>query len=160
MYVPYSELSDNNKIWVYTSDRPFTEIEENFVEEKLKGLCENWDVHGSPLKASFVVVKSQIIVLLSDEVDNQASGCSIDSSVRAMKEIGEELNVDFFNRWNVTCEKENTIQVLHVNDLKSKLKSGDMTGNDYIFKNILESKSEFESTFREKISDSNYKVFL
>jgi len=160
MYIPYSELSDNNKIWVYVSERPFTEEEDRFIDDKLTTLCNNWDVHGSPLKASFVVVKSQIIVLLSDEVDNQASGCSIDSSVRAMKEIGEKLNVDFFNRWNVACEKDNTIQVLHINDFKAKLKSGDMTGEDYIFKNILSSKSEFESTFREKIIDSTYKMFL
>jgi len=160
MYIPYSELSDNNKIWVYTSDRSFTETEERIVEEKLTTLCENWDVHGSPLKASFVIVKSQIIVLLSDEIENQASGCSIDASVRAMKELGDKLEIDFFDRWNVACEKENTIQVMHINDFKSKLKSGDMTGNDYIFKNILSSKSEFESTFREKISESNYSVFL
>ncbi len=160
MYIPYSELSDSNKIWVYASDRPFTEAEERIVEEKLTTLCENWDVHGSPLKASFVVVKSQIIVLLSDEVDNQASGCSIDASVRAMKELGEQLDIDFFNRWNVVCEKDNTIQVIHVNDFKSNLKSGNMTGEDYVFKNILSSKSEFESTFREKIAESNYKAFL
>lgn len=160
MYIPYSELSNNNKIWVYIADRPFTKTEEDFVEDKLKALCDNWDVHGSPLKSSFVVVKSQLIVLLSDEVDNQASGCSIDSSVRVMKEIGDKLDIDFFNRWNVACEKDNTIQVMHVNDLKAKLKSGNMTGDDYIFKNILNSKSEFESTFREKISESNYKVFL
>ena len=160
MYIPYSELSDNNKIWVYVSERPFTEEEETVVEQKLAALCENWDVHGSPLKSSFVIVKSQLIVLLSDEVDNQASGCSIDASVRSMKELGETLNVDFFNRWNVACEKDNTIQVMHVNDFKAKLKSGEMTGEDYIFKNILGSKSEFESTFREKISESNYSIFL
>lgn len=160
MYIPYSELSDNNKIWVYVSDRPFTEKEDAYVEDKLTSLCEQWDVHGSPLKASFVVVKSQIVVLFSDENDNQASGCSIDSSVRGMREIGEKLDVDFFNRWNVACEKNNTIQVLHINDFKAKLKSGEMNGDDYIFKNILNSKSEFESTFREKIQESNYKMFL
>lgn len=160
MYIPYSELSNNNKIWVYISDRPFTEEEDAFVDDKLTQLCDNWDVHGSPLKASYVVVKSQIVVLFSDEVDNQASGCSIDSSVRGMREIGEKLNVDFFNRWNIACEKDNVINVLHVNDFKAKLKSGEMTGEDYVFKNILESKSEFESTFREKIKESNYKMFL
>lgn len=160
MYIPYSELSDNNKIWVYISDRPFTEEEDVFVEEKLTALCNNWDVHGSPLKSTFVVVKSQIVVLFSDEVDNQASGCSIDASVRGMREIGDKLNIDFFNRWNIACEKDNTIQVLHVNDFKAKLKSGEMTGEDYVFKNIINSRSEFESTFREKIMDSNYKMFL
>lgn len=160
MYIPYSDLSDNNKIWVYISDRPFTEEEDIFVEHKLTDLCNNWDVHGSPLKASFVVVKSQIVVLFSDEVDNQASGCSIDSSVRGLKEIGEKLNIDFFNRWNIACEKDNTIQVLHVNDFKAKLKIGEITGEDYVFKNVLSSKSEFESTFREKIQESNYKMFL
>jgi hypothetical protein len=30
-----------------------------------------------------------------------ASGCSIDSSVRFVKSLGAELNIDFFNRLNV-----------------------------------------------------------
>jgi len=160
MYIPYSELSDNNKLWIYVSERPFTTEEDVLIDEKLKAICENWDVHGSPLKASYIVVKSQIIVLITDEVENQASGCSIDSSVRGIREISETIGVDFFNRWNVACEKDNTIQVLHVNDFKAKLKSGELTGEDYVYKNLLESKSEFESTFREKLKDSNYKMFV
>ena len=47
----------------------------------------------------------------------KASGCSIDSSVRFIKELGKELQVDFFNRLSVLIEKEGELKRIHFNQL-------------------------------------------
>ena len=41
--------------------------------------------------------KDKKIVLIADEEKATASGCSIDSSVKCIKSIGSQLNIDFFN---------------------------------------------------------------
>ena len=50
------------------------------------------------------MLNEYIIVFVVDQTSASASGCSVDSSVRFVKELGKELEVDFFNRMNVVIE--------------------------------------------------------
>jgi hypothetical protein len=56
-------------------------------------------------------------VLVADESSTKASGCSIDSSVRFIKEIGSKLKIDFFNRLYVLIEKDGEFKRVHFSDL-------------------------------------------
>jgi hypothetical protein len=44
------------------------------------------------------------VVFVVDQSITSASGCSVDSSVRFVKELGKELEIDFFNRLNVLVQ--------------------------------------------------------
>jgi hypothetical protein len=160
MYISFSELSNTNKVWIYTSNKAFSEEQMPLVEKKLKDLCEHWMVHGQPLKASFQIIENQMIVLFSDEIENQASGCSIDSSVRALKEIESTFGVELFDRWNVALEVNGSFMVKHVNQMKKDLASGTLSGEDLIYKTELSSKEEFLNNHKEKIKDSAYSIFV
>lgn len=160
MYIPFKELSDNNRVWIYTSNKKISDTQLELLENKLENLCANWQVHGSPLKASYQILHNQMIVLFSDEVENQASGCSIDSSVRALREIESLFGIDLFDRWNVGIEKDNIFTVKHINQVKKDLKEGLLTGEDYIYKTEIQSKTEFLESNKEKIKDSAYSIFI
>jgi hypothetical protein len=67
--------------------------------------------------ASGSVLMNQLVVLAVDQDVMNASGCSIDSSVRLMKQLGTELKVDFFNRLFVLISKESEIKRVHFQDL-------------------------------------------
>ena len=67
--------------------------------------------------ASGSVLMNQLVVLAVDQDVMNASGCSIDSSVRLMKQLGTELKVDFFDRLFVLISKEAEIKRVHFQDL-------------------------------------------
>jgi hypothetical protein len=70
-----------------------------------------WKAHGKSLNCNGTILFSQYLILSVDEDIESASGCSIDSSVRFVKLLGSELNVDFFNRMNVvSIVNDNEIQ--------------------------------------------------
>ena len=49
MYVPFENLPEDSKIWIYQSNRKFSEEEITEIENELKTFLENWSAHGTGL---------------------------------------------------------------------------------------------------------------
>lgn len=114
----FPQLPDTSRVWIYVSDRPFDATESNYIQDALSDFTQNkWATHGTKLMASGSVLMNQLVVLAVDQDVMNASGCSIDSSVRLMKQLGTELKVDFFNRLFVLISKESEIKRVHFQEL-------------------------------------------
>jgi len=114
----FPQLPDTSRVWMYVSDRLFDATESNYIQDALSDFTQNkWATHGTKLMASGSVLMNQLVVLAVDEEVMNASGCSIDSSVRLMKQLGSELQVDFFNRLFVLVSNETEIKRVHIQDL-------------------------------------------
>src|SRR3954471_14253672 len=98
MYVPFESLSDNSRVWIYQANRRMSASEASSLDKLLQQFCGNWNAHGEPLKTSFRIEHDQFVVLCADEDYHAPSGCSIDSSVRILKEFQASAGVDFFDR--------------------------------------------------------------
>ena len=118
----FENLNSNSKVWVYTSDRPLSVAENDYLQKQSSLFVEDWAAHGVGLKAEALVYKNQFLILAVDESQTNASGCSIDSSVKFVKAMGGEINTDFFNRMNLVITKnECELEMTHVSDLKNFL---------------------------------------
>ncbi len=95
MHVPFEKLPGHSRLWIYQANRPLTADEKEYLTQGLKDLCDQWSAHGVPLRTSFALPFDRFVVLA---VDEGASGCSIDSSVRFLKGLQEKLGIDFFDR--------------------------------------------------------------
>ena len=91
-------MTVNSRVWVYQTDRLMTAKEENMAVYALKSALELWNAHGEDLLGSVKVVDGRFVILAVDESHKLPSGCSIDSSVSWLKKLGEEMNIDFFDR--------------------------------------------------------------
>ncbi len=113
IYNLFDGFSDDSRIWLYHSSRPITPTEAIFVQENLEHFASSWKAHSTPLKAKACMLNEYIIAFVVDQTTTNASGCSVDSSVRYVKELGKELEVDFFNRMNVVIENNEGNRSLH-----------------------------------------------
>ena len=144
MFVPFESLPANARIWIFQSNRPFSDEELKSAEQKLKGFTDVWAVHGEPLNASFKIAFSQFIILAADETQQDASGCSIDSSVRAVKELEQDLGVDLFDRNLVAFKSGDDISLVPVKELKEKFSNGTLNGGTLTFNNLVGTRSALE----------------
>jgi hypothetical protein len=71
------------------------------VENALQDFVATWSSHGIPLKASAFCFEQASIVVAADELVAKASGCSIDKITHLVRALGQQFNVDFFDRFNV-----------------------------------------------------------
>ena len=113
IYKLFDGFSDESRVWLYTANRAITPTEAHFVQENLEHFASSWKAHSTPLKAKACLLDEYTIAFVVDQTTANASGCSVDSSVRFVKELGKELNIDFFNRLNVVVEDENGNRTLH-----------------------------------------------
>jgi len=144
MYIPFEEIASESRVWVYQSNRPFSNDEVLNIEQNGKAFMDQWQTHGKPLKSSIKVFHHQFLVIAVDESYCQTSGCSIDSSVGFVRQIEEALKVDFFDRANIAFMSEGKVQMASLNQLKSKVGEGSITKDTLTFNNLVEDKSTFE----------------
>ena len=105
MFVEYKDLPNNSRVWVYQSDRGFTQEEITFISQNAEQFIEKWTRHGSDLKGSFTIKYNQFLILAVDEGFNNVSGCSIDASVRFVQELEIALQVDMMDKMNISFTK-------------------------------------------------------
>ncbi len=68
------------------------------VEQALIAYVRQRTAHNQALLAKAEVFQNQFVILMVDETRAGASGCSIDKSVHFFEGLGQELDVDFFER--------------------------------------------------------------
>lgn len=141
MYVPFNELEDSARVWIYQAGRPFSNSEKSAISEILSAFTNQWVAHGNPLKTSFQIFHDQFIVLAADENFERASGCSIDGAVRTIQEIDKKYSLNLFNRTKVAFLKD-TILTLNQADLLKALEEGIWTQDTLTFNNVLSTKGE------------------
>ena len=118
----FENLHSESKVWIYSSDRELTPNEVDFLQNEANTFVNDWAAHGSGLKANALVYKGRFLILAVDESEVNASGCSIDTSVKFIKAVGSELKVDFFNRMNLVITKDSEeLESVHVSELKNYL---------------------------------------
>ena len=67
MFTEYKNLPNNSRVWIYQSNREFTEKEVEFISVKAKEFINSWTRHGDNLKGSFTIKYNQFLVLGVDE---------------------------------------------------------------------------------------------
>jgi len=98
-------LDDSARVWVHVTSRRMTLDEAQAVQSHLDEFVAGWQAHGASLKAQAAVVHGWMVLLAVDERPQQATGCSIDASVSALKQIASlhpsMVDLDFFDRMAV-----------------------------------------------------------
>jgi hypothetical protein len=106
------DFDPNSRVWVYQSSRPFSANEQEEINEQLFQFYQQWTAHGDIVKGWAKLLFGQFIVLMADETNVHVSGCSTDTSVRFIKSIERQYQVNLFDRLSITFLKNNKAEML------------------------------------------------
>lgn len=143
------DFPETAKVWLYQSDRAFTNAEKITMTQKLTDFISEWSAHGTKLKANGELIGDYHVVLAVDERVYGASGCSIDASVRFIKSLGEQFEIDFFNRMNFLVECDNGLKLVHFSELKNYPQA-------YFYQPIVQSLGDLRTNWRIKVLDRKF----
>lgn len=156
-----SKLTDNSKVWIFQSNKFFTEPQAKIINQDLSVFMDEWSVHGTKIKTDFEIVDNLFIVLGADETQSAVSGCSKDSMTRVVKSLGEKLNIDFFDRLSIAYKNSGgNIELLTLDKFKKGLQSDAIRQNSIVFNNLIETKAELESNWQVEVKNSWHKMLL
>lgn len=149
-----TDFSDNSRVWVYQSSRAFIEKEEREVNEQLYQFYTQWQTHGEPVKGWAKLLFNQFIVFMADESQSQVSGCSTDSSVRVVKSIERQYDVNMFDRMVLTFLVNSKAQMLPVNQVQYALDKGYIQADTPLFNNVVGTKQELMNNWLIPLNES------
>ncbi|MBX0291947.1 hypothetical protein K3G63_15955 [Hymenobacter sp. HSC-4F20] len=137
MYVPLSQLPASARIWIYQAERPFSSAELAAVQPALQHFATEWTSHGRMLAASAEVLHQQFLILALDEAVADASGCSIDASVRFVREVEQQVGQQLLEKSKLAFLLEGTVHLLDRRELRAAVETGLLRPDTLYFDNTI-----------------------
>ncbi|EPR65952.1 hypothetical protein ADICYQ_5097 [Cyclobacterium qasimii M12-11B] len=85
------------------------------------------------MPSSFDLKYDQFIILSVDQSQMGASGCSIDSSVRVIREIEVKLNINLLDSGKVAYLEGENVKVAFLPEIKNHVVEGSLKSNSKMF---------------------------
>jgi hypothetical protein len=149
-----ADFADEARVWIYQSSRPFNEQEEREIEEQLYQFYTQWLSHGDQVKGWSGLFFHQFIVIMADETETAVGGCSTDSSVRMIKSIERQYNVQMFDRMTITFLMDEKPQMLPYGQIQYAIDNGYIRKDTLMFDNTLTSKQALLSRWLTPLAGS------
>ena len=160
MLVPFETLPDSARIWIYQSNRTFTDAELGEIRKDMEAFLTQWTAHGSDLKAGFELPYKRFIVLGLDQEHTGASGCSIDASVHFIQALETKYQVSLLDRMNVSYKQGPHIAYKPLDEFRKMAKSRAVSGKTVVFNNLVATKLDYEEHWEVPASESWHNRFF
>lgn len=160
MLVDFKSLPGTSRIWIYQSNRSFSEPELEELKSLLDSFLTQWTVHGSDLRAGYDIPYRRFIVIGLDQSLNSASGCSIDASVHFIQSLEQKFQVDLLDKMNVSYKQGDFVAYKDLKDFKKMAKQRAVSKNTIVFNNLVNTKQEYLESWEVPASDSWHSRFM
>lgn len=148
------KFPETSRVWIYTSKRVFSDDELNDLQSHIDRFTRAWVSHNVDLHATGGILHNRFLVLVVDESRAGASGCSIDSSVHFIRQLGEEYQTDFFDRQLFTCVQDEEVTTYNRPGLKKAYQEGSINDQTPFFDTLVQNMGEFQRNWLKPLGDS------
>lgn len=148
------EFNPLSRVWIYQSNRLFKAEELSLLHNKLSAFTQSWTAHNQELKAAYEIRYNCFIILIVDETQASASGCSIDKSTHLMKEIEQELNVNLFDRFQLAWKDSDEIKITDRTHFEKLISEGAINKETIVYNNLVNSLEQLNTAWEIPLKDS------
>lgn len=160
MLVPFDSLPGSSRIWIYQSNRRFTDQEIEEIQKAMDQFIEDWTAHGKDLRAGYDMKYGRFIVIALDQSAASASGCSIDASVHFIQAIEKKYQVDLLDKMNVTFRQGEFVSYKPLTDFKKMAKDRAVSSETIVFNNLVTNISEYKDHWEVPAKESWHSRFM
>ena len=160
MLVDFNTLPEESKIWIYQSNRKFSDEELIEIESAIQSFLEGWAAHGTSLEASYQLKYNRFIIFAVNQEAQIATGCSIDSSVQFIQDLEQKYKVDLLDKMNVTFKLGEHVAHKSLIDFKKMAKDKAVTENTIVFNNLVNTVGEWNEYWEVPAIESWHSRFF
>lgn len=150
----FTALPASARVWIYQSDRPFTSDEAARIATDINTFVAQWLAHKAKVIGDGALLYDRFVVLAADEDKLAVSGCSIDSTVRFIKELGAKYAVNFFDRFYTCYMQDGEVMGADFDTFKRLLADGKVNDNTVVFNNLVNTVGAMQTQWQVPLSQS------
>lgn len=136
------DFDDASRVWVYVSARPLSAAEAEMLQEAIDDFTERWTAHNRALKAVGEVFDRQFILLMVDESQAEASGCSIDQSVHFLEAMSHQMGVDLLERMRFGWVEDGRLHMAHRDEFAEYVRSHRIGPSTLVVNTLVQTKRD------------------
>ena len=148
------EFSQNSRVWVYQANRKLSDAEAAQIQQEADSFVTGWTAHNSQLKAKAEIRYNRFIILIVDEGPAGASGCSIDKSVRFIKQLEVQFNISLLDRFNLAYREGSEVLSAPRSVFENLVRQGTITTESIVFNNMVQNLNELQTKWEVAFKDS------
>ena len=156
----FAQLPATSRVWIYQADRTFTDGETTTLQAAISDFVSKWLAHKAKVIGDGALFYHRFVILVADEEKLKVSGCSIDSTVRFVKEIGAQYGVNFFDRFYTCYLQDGHIKGCDFETFKGLYQSGTVSNDTIVFNNIVHTIEGLNSQWQIPLQGSWQKKML
>ena len=147
-------FSEQSRVWIYQSGRELYEDEVKQLHEILNKFAAEWTAHNHQLKAKAEIRYNRFLILIVDESQAGASGCSIDKSVNFIKRLEQEFGINLLDRFNLAFREGEKVLSAPRDEFEDLLRSGKINSNTIVYNNLVQNLEQLETKWEVPFKDS------
>lgn len=149
---------DETRVWIYQADQPFEAEKVGEIRTALQRFAQQWVSHNQQLRATADVWHQRFVVLMVDETQAGASGCSIDKSVAFMKQLGATYERQLFDRMRFSYrDAAGQVQTVDRDAFAQLYAQGEINEDTLVFDTLVDHKGALDRAFEKRLADSWHK---
>ena len=153
MYIPFEQLSDQARIWIYQA-RLLTLQEQEAVLQASKAFVAAWTSHGHPLQGSAVVLHQRFLILALEKSAHQLSCCTMDSAINLLRKLKDTLHIDLLDRTQLVLSHQGNTWMVPIAEVKKQLQQKAISPDTYLFDNTITHKAALDHKWLIPVQDS------
>ena len=150
-------LPDTTRVWIYQTNRPLPDEVVPEIRKKIQIFAQNWISHNRALRSFGELLHNRFVILMVDESQAGASGCSIDSSVHFLKSLQSEYGVDLFDRMVFSFRKGDEVLSLNREEFAQWYAEGKIDDDTLVFDTLVNNKKDLEKNWIKPLGESWHK---
>ena len=140
--IPFDELPDRARLWVFSADRILTTEEQRLLAESVESGLAEWAAHGSPVRWAHQIRHDQFLMVGVDETHVELTGCSIDSAVRQIRTLEERLKMSFLDNARIFFRDGDTVRFVLRPEFQNLARDGRVDHDTIVYNNVIETVGE------------------
>ena len=153
----YDTLPDTTRVWVYQANRPFRPEDVPGIRQKAQAFAQSWISHNRQLRAHADVLHNRFILLMVDESQADASGCSIDKSVYFLKQLQAEYGVNLFDRMAFSYKDGEEVFTVGREEFSRLYQEGSINDDTLVFDTLVNTKEALDQKWLRPLRQSWHK---
>ena len=147
-------INPEARVWIYQSNTVLNDAQLAEITAILQQFTNSWTAHNQELKAYFEIKYNRFIVLIVDETQAGASGCSIDKSVHLMQELEKKFQINLLDRFNIAYKENGLVKSVDRSGFEELIKTGAVTSATQVFNNMVNNYQDYQNKWETTVADS------
>lgn len=160
MILAFEDMPAKSRVWIFQSNRPFSDLELKEIEKSLNLFLKSWTAHGKSLISGFKINYNRFIIIALDESNHSASGCSVDSCVHFIQNLEKKYKIDLLDKMNVTFKQGDFFSYKSIKDFKKLVQNRSVSKNTIVYNNLVVNIADFLENWEVPASKSWHKRFF